>query len=208
MCDEPARYDRKGETLPPHRPICSGSLETAHEARGDSPPLPIQTGSRVENPNLHLLWVWELVELNMAISEEHVESALPFVVVPDALGLRISAIRVPGPVSLYNFSRRRETKVASLDGDGCVGACRSPRVAHHVARAKRVMLPLRKVARAVTEVTILYRRPAEKIPFVVWASKRLQRLGVTIQRSIRRRYVDVESSVSPTGTDPIFDNGK
>jgi hypothetical protein len=43
---------------------------------------------------------------------------------------------VPGPVSLHNFSRRCETKVARFKGHSCVQAWRSPRVTHHVTRAK------------------------------------------------------------------------
>ena len=72
----------------------------------------------------------------MSVSEEHVEPALAFVVVPDAFLVRVSPVLVPGPVTLEDLVCRPEGEFGGFDRKVLVTPARGVDVAEDVPGAE------------------------------------------------------------------------
>ena len=167
------------------------------------PPLPVPARLRIENPNLHLLRIGELIKLHVPVAKDHVETAFAFVIVPDALFVGIATVCMPGPVALDDFVRRAKGEFGGLDGEILVGTARGAGVTHDMARAERVVLPLRQITRAVAQVAILYVGAIEEIAFVIRTAEDFVSLRVFVQRAIRGCHENAVSAVRPPGGVPV-----
>jgi hypothetical protein len=140
----------------------------------------------------------------MTIPEQHVETAPALVVMPDTSSIHVSSVSVPRPVTLNDLIGRADRDLRRLYGTpGCAASWR-PNISSDTPDPEGVAHPVHQIAVAVLEEAIaLNQGVTENISFICRTREDLDRLSVTIQRSVCGCDKDIICSVFTPHRRPI-----